>query len=91
MAQEGKGHVSPEGMVADAQSQTQRALQLLWDQWEHAVFAAVLWTGEIDGVQMDKPQEPEEEHELAEIPAASAVESNTNAEDISLNLHSITD
>ena len=53
MAQEGEEQVRFKGMVADAQSQTSRTLQLLWHQREHAVFAAVLRTSEINGVQMD--------------------------------------
>ena len=85
MAQEGEEQVRLKGMVADAQSQTKGSLQLLWNQREHAVFAAVLWTSEIDGVQVDKPQESEEEHELAEIPAILKMESSTNAEDISFD------
>ena len=91
MAQEGEEQVRLKGMVADAQSQAPWSLQLFWHQREYAVSAAVLWTGEIDGVQMDKPQEPEEKHELAEIPAIPKMESNTDAEDISLYLYSVTD
>ena len=78
-------------MVTDAQSQAPRSIQLLWNQREHAVFAAVLWGSKINGVQVDKPQEPEEKHELAKIPAVPKMESNTNAEDISLHVHSVTD
>ena len=91
MAQEGKEHVRHERMVANAQSQTPRTLQLLWDQWEHQMCAAVLWAGEINGVQVDKPQESEEEYELAEVPAIFKMESAADAKDLSLNLHSVPD
>ena len=91
MAQEGEEQVLLKVMVADTQSQTQRTLQLLWYQREHEMSAAVLWTGEINGAQMDQPQEPEEKHELVEVPAIFKMESATDAKDLSLNLHSVTD